>query len=294
MEKHSFSNIDSVGDLILSASRILATSDSSRLDSELLLAHVLRTDRTGLLVRFRETLSDEHVNQFGKLVDRRRSGEPVAYIVGEKEFYGRSFEVNPSVLIPRPESELLVDEALASFALKKTASILDLGTGSGCLAVSLTSELLSKGVDARSVAVDRSAEALAVARKNAQRYGTAEAIEFVESDWYSSLEGEQGRFDVIVANPPYVVCDEPLARELSFEPPSALFSAEEGLCDARQIIEGATQFLQPEGVLLCEVGAYKMAHVERLLAEYRDLYRISYLGDQDDLDRFLVLRLERM
>lgn len=293
MEKPSFSSTQSIGELLREASVVLQSSESSRLDAEVLLAHVLGVNRTGLLIRLRDQCASEDVRAFSELVSRRALGEPVAYIVGEREFYGMQFSVNPAVLIPRPETELLVDEVLQCVGDETSLSLLDLGTGSGCLSVVLAKKLRCAGVSVTVVAVDSSEDALAVAIQNAKRHGVEDVINFVKSDWYRAIDSTRSRFDVIVANPPYVDATESVQRDLLFEPAQALFSGDGGLRDTMSIVEGAEKFLNPSGVMLCEVGAGKTERLSELLEKYHRSFAVSFLGNTEDLDRFLVVKLQR-
>lgn len=270
---------------------LAATSASARLDAELLLSYVLRFSRTQLLVRLREELSPASLEGFQQLVARRKNGEPVAYILGEREFFGRNFSVSPSVLIPRPESELIIEEALRAVAGKTAVSFVDLGTGSGCLAVTLALELAARGVVVRGLGVDISKEALAVAAKNAEALRASQYLTFVESSWLSRREAFHPPYDIIVANPPYVDPAEPAPRELAFEPQGALYSSDSGLQDAREILRSAPEFLVSGGTLLLEVGAGKrgrLSHCPEVVA-LRD--RVTLLGDSSPLDRFTVVKV---
>lgn len=197
--------------------------------------------------------------EYAALVGRRASGEPIAYLVGVREFYGRDFAVTPDVLIPRPETELLVDVAKTKVGPGGTARILDLGTGSGCLAVTLALELPR----ARVTAVDVSPAALAVARGNARRLGAR--VEFVASDWFAALPPQ--RFDLIVANPPYVAAGDPHlgAGDLRFEPTGALTDHADGLSAIRRIVAAAPRWLAPQGWLFFEHGYDQAAAVRQLL-----------------------------
>lgn len=195
------------------------------------------------------------------LLARRLAGEPIAYICGAREFYGRAFEVSPDVLIPRPETELLVELALARIPPEQPVEVLDLGTGSGCVAITLALERPAAQV----TAVDRSAAALAVARRNAEALNAA--VEFSTSDWFSALADRT--FALIVANPPYVAADDPhLGRgDVRYEPLSALASGRDGLDDLRRLIEGARAHLQPHGALLLEHGHDQAQAVRALLRD---------------------------
>lgn len=205
-------------------------------------------------------LPAEQAARYLELLERRAAGEPVAYLLGEREFYGRRFRVTPAVLIPRPETELIVDLVKARIAPDAAPAILDLGTGSGALAVTLALEI----PDARVTAVDLSPAALEVARGNAAALGAR--VRFVESDWFAALGA--GCFDLIVSNPPYIVDDDPHLAEgdVRFEPRSALAAGPAGLDDLARIAAAAPGFLAPGGWLLMEHGYDQAAAVRGLLA----------------------------
>lgn len=207
-----------------------------------------------------DALTPEQAERFADLLARRESGEPVAYLLGVREFYGRDFQVSPAVLIPRPETELIVDLVRERVPAGAALAILDLGTGSGALAVTLALELPSATV----TAVDFSSAALGVARANAEALGAR--VRFVESDWFAALAvGE--RFEVIVSNPPYVADGDPHLAEgdVRFEPASALASGPAGLDDIVRIVAAAPAFLTPGGWLLLEHGYDQAAAVRELL-----------------------------
>jgi release factor glutamine methyltransferase len=224
-------------------------------EARLLLGHVLRQPAAWLIAHAEVVLDEAALLGFASLVARRAGGEPVAYLVGRREFFGREFAVSPAVLIPRPETELLVDIALATGA----TSILDLGTGSGCIAVTLALEIPRAQV----TAVDVSATALGVARNNAERHGAT--LRLLQSDWFAELLGEC--FELIVANPPYIAAADPhlAAGDLRHEPPAALASGAEGLDAIRQIIAAALAHLAPGGQLWLEHGYDQAAAVYKLL-----------------------------
>lgn len=199
--------------------------------------------------------------RFADLLERRVAGEPVAYLLGTREFFGRDFRVTPAVLIPRPETELIVELVLARVTTNDgTPRILDLGTGSGVLAVTLALELPG----ARLTAVDRSAEALDIARVNAAALGAP--VDFIESDWFAAVDGRG--FDFVVSNPPYIPVDDPHLAEgdVRFEPTGALASGQAGLDDLARIVAGAPAFLMPGGWLMMEHGYDQAASVRALLA----------------------------
>ena len=198
-------------------------------------------------------LSGEAESRFIEFVARRKKGEPVAYILGRKEFYGIELAVNPAVLIPRPETELLVELALK----RQFSSVVDLGTGSGAIALALKRQRPK----ARVVAVEASAAALVVAKRNAVRLGLD--IEFIHGQWLSPLAGE--RFDLIVSNPPYVAAGDPHLADLVFEPTSALVSGPDGLSAIKEIAAAAPAHLKPNGWLFVEHGIGQDAAVQALL-----------------------------
>ncbi|HEU0199657.1 MAG TPA: peptide chain release factor N(5)-glutamine methyltransferase [Burkholderiaceae bacterium] len=245
-----------------SIAEVLKTSGLPVAEARALLAHVLAVPREGLIAH-----PDAHVEArayfaFDELATRRRSGEPLAYLLGAKEFYGRSFAVSPAVLIPRPETELLIDLALAALRDMHAPRILDLGTGSGCIAITLALERR----DATVCAVETSDDALALARANAQRLGAA--VEFAIGPWYTAVTG---RFHAIVSNPPYIAIGDPHLREgdLRFEPTAALIAGPDGLAALRAVIEGAPTYLEPGGVLLVEHGFDQGKSVRALFAAAR-------------------------
>lgn len=223
-------------------------TDEARRDAQVLLGYALGVSRSWLSAHRDVTLTTPDAAQFDALLARRRAGTPVAYLVGAREFYGRRFRVTPDVLIPRPETELLVEEALAHLPRSAPRSVLDLGTGSGCIAVTIACERPA----AKVIAVDASVGALDVARANARTLGAS--VEFIESDWFARLAGR--RFDLIVANPPYIASgDSHLSRgDLRFEPQAALAAGADGLNAIRRIVADAAGFLAQDGWLLFEHG----------------------------------------
>ncbi len=232
-----------------------------RLDARLLMQHLLGITHAQFLADPDRKLSGEEVEAFMTLVLRRERGEPVAYLVGEKDFYSRAFKVTPDVLIPRPDTELIVTLALKRLKTLTWPRVLDLGTGSGAIAVSIACEHPEAAV----IAVDVSPAALAVARENAGRLGGK--VGFIESDWFSALGDE--KFDLIVANPPYVAARDPhlLQDGLPFEPDLALTDGADGLSCIRGIVAGAPGHLADGGMLLIEHGYDQAEAVRVLLAE---------------------------
>lgn len=229
-------------------------------EARLLLGHILRQSSAWLLGHDEQVLDEGELLAFASLVARRAGGEPVAYLVGFREFFGRDFLVSPAVLIPRPETELLVEIALAKVGADATANILDLGTGSGCIGVTLALELPR----ARVTAVDASAAALQLAQRNAERLGAR--LDLRQSDWFSALDDEH--FDLVVANPPYIAAADPHLAEgdLRHEPRAALSSGADGLDALRRIIADASAHLAPEGQIWLEHGYDQATIVRTLLA----------------------------
>ena len=246
---------------------LLRASPLPPLEARILLTHVLGWRPTQLITRSDEPLDSASVERYRALEARRLAGEPVAQLVGAREFYGLDFEVTPHVLIPRPETELLVETALTAMAHISRPRVLDLGTGTGAIAVAIA----SMRPDAQVCAVDRSAEALAVATRNAARLLDVKrpggAVELTQGDWYGSLDATR-RFDVIVSNPPYIACGDPHLSEgdLRFEPRGALTDEADGLSAIRVIIAGAPARLAANGALWIEHGYDQAETVRAMLA----------------------------
>jgi release factor glutamine methyltransferase len=274
-----------LGERMADARRTLVASGipdvEAALDADVLARHVLGLDRAAVLMQLREPELDGFAPRFTELVKRRARREPIAYITGEREFWGMPFEVTPGVLIPRPETELIVEEAIAiaAFAGATPDQIIDVGTGSGCLAVALAREFTRAHV----IATDISEAALEVACRNAARHGVGGRIDFLRADL---LEGIAVRADLIVSNPPYVASRDadtlpPDVRE--YEPHAALFAGEEGLEAYRRLLPSAGARLKPAGRLVVEVGYDQHARVEalatasgwRLIRSRKDLQGIT-------------------
>jgi len=232
-----------------------------RVDAEALLLHVLGKPRSWLFAHADDELDMDVQTAYAGLVERRAAGEPVAYLTGRRGFWTLELEVTPATLIPRPETELLVELALDRLRMNASARIADLGTGSGAIALAIACECPHANV----VATDASAAALTVAQRNAQRLGIGN-VSFAQGDWLAPLHGQE--FNVIVSNPPYIESSDPhLAQgDLRFEPASALASGTDGLDAIRHIVEATRNHLSPGGWLLMEHGWNQGAAVRELLA----------------------------
>lgn len=262
--------------LIREASHRIA-SDTPRLDAELLLSHVTGLSRTSFRAWPEREIEPRQVEAFGQLVSRRLLGEPIAYLVGHQEFWSLPLKVSPSTLIPRPDTECLVEAALA-LPLPANARVLDLGTGTGAIALALASE----HPDWQVSACDCVAEAVALARENAQSLGLAVTV--TQSHWFDDLP--QSSFDLIVSNPPYIEeGDHHLAEgDVRFEPGSALVSGVDGLDDIRKIVTQAPDWLVGNGWLLVEHG-YDQAEAVQVLFRARGFESVGSRQDYGQNDR---------
>lgn len=240
---------------------IAGTSTLPRLEWQMLWQHVLQVGRAWLIAHDTDPLTDDALARYRALEARRLAGEPMAYILASREFMGHDFVVTPAVLIPRPETELLVETALDYLDGHAAPTVLDLGTGSGAIAICIA----LAGPSARVVATDVSAESLEIARRNAQRLGAP--VEFLCGSWYDALSEAKG-FDLIVSNPPYIAAaDDHLQQgDLRFEPAHALTDGHDGLDAIRAIIDGAGRRLNPGGGLFVEHGWDQAAQVRDLMA----------------------------
>ena len=239
----------------MTVAQAIASSGIDAREARLLLSEVCGFSQASLIASPEQEIPFEVENAFLEFTRRRIAGEPVAYILGHKEFYGLEFSVNPSVLVPRPETELLVDLALQ----RNPGSVLDLGTGCGAIALALKSR--KKGM--RVVAVDADLSALSTAKRNAVKLGLE--VDFRHGRWFEPLAGK--RFDLVVANPPYVAEGDPHLAELRFEPRSALLAGPDGLAAIREIVAGAGPCLAPGGWLLLEHGLGQDRAVRDLLSD---------------------------
>lgn len=262
--------------------RLRATTDVPRLEAEVLLAHVTGLSRTALLAHPERALSPEEAQEYARLLERRATGYPLPYLTGRAEFYGLEFMVTPDVLIPRPETEVLVDRALTL----RPRTVIDVGTGSGCIAVALAVHL----PEARLWATDLSFAALRVARENARRHSVADRIIFLQADLLAPLTGPA---DLVVSNPPYVADEEwdTLPESVRHEPYLALYGGKGGLEVIRRLLAQAPRLLRSGGTLLVEVGAGQGEKVLTLARTMLPSACVSVLPDLAGRDRVLEVVL---
>ena len=270
----------------LTVRQALAQAGVAPIDAQVLLAHVLRADRAWLIAHPTDALAHSQAEQFFALARQRRDGEPVAYLTGRREFWGLSLAVDRSVLIPRPETETLVECALRRLPADRPLGVLDLGTGSGAIALAIAYERPRTEV----LATDRSAAALVVARKNAERMKLAN-VRWLQSDWYADLPTGGARFELIASNPPYVAERDAHLREgdVRFEPRTALCAGVDGLDALRIIIRGARERLVEGGALVVEHG-YDQAEAVRDLMLGAGFSDVESLRDLAGIPRVAAAR----
>lgn len=254
-------------------------SATARIEVQCLLQNVLKVPRSYLLAHPEQVLDAAQQASYASLLHRRLQGEPVAHILAEREFFGLNFKVTPATLIPRPETELLVESALQRIPAHGHFRVLDLGTGSGAIALSISHARPKVEV----TAVDASEAALEVARENAVRLGIRN-VTFIRSDWYAALDDK--RYDLIVSNPPYIEAgDAHLTQgDLRFEPPSALVSGADGMDDILRIVGQAHRYLEPGSWLLLEHG-YEQAEPVRLLLDQNGFANVFSVKDIAGIER---------
>lgn len=273
------------------ATQQLLSSESARLDSEILLLKVLndssdrKYNKTWLLTWPETTLTSEQLQQFEHYLQLRQQGMPIAYITGEKDFWTLTLNVSPATLIPRPETELLVEAALDKLATDKPYDILDMGTGSGAIALAIASERPLCKI----LASDSSLEALDMAKKNSKKLNISN-VSFCQSHWFENIPRQS--FDIIVSNPPYIAHDDPDLEDnvKQFEPLSALYAGNDGLNDIREIIQNSHDYLCSGGWLLFEHG-YSQAQAIQNLLENSGFTQITTLNDLNHLARVTQAQL---
>ena len=257
--------MNDIQSILASSARSLQNiSDSADLDVEVLLCHVLKKNRSYLRTWPERQLNQVQLNQFKQLLEQRQLGQPIAYLIGNREFWSRDFYVDPSVLIPRPDTETLIELCLQLIQHKPDAKLLDLGTGSGIIAITLAAECPQLKV----TAVDSSVAALKIAQHNARLNHTSN-IRFLHSNWFDQLENES--FDFIVSNPPYIAPDDPHLDQgdVCFEPNCALIADLDGLADIMHISEQSQHYLNNSGYLVFEHGYNQKQSVYDILEQYQ-------------------------
>jgi len=266
--------------------------ENARLNAERLLAHTLGLSRIDLYLNFDRPLNKTELERFREKVQRRLRHEPLQYITGETEFFSLTFKVNPHVLIPRPETELLVETVIQyhqeAFRNKKNMRVFDLGTGSGCVAVAIAGNI----EDAQIVAVDVSAEAIDTAQENARLNGVEDRIDFVTGDAFTIFADNSERMDVIVSNPPYVAASEfdDLPEEIrNYEPDIALKDGRDGLEFYRKIAESAPELLAPAGMVAVEVGMGQAPQVQEMFSQ-NQVSSVEIINDLNGIQRVVRCR----
>jgi release factor glutamine methyltransferase len=278
--------VKSVSEILREATQILDSAGvpEARREAGSLLSFILHKDRTFLISHAEDPIDDESLSSYREVVERRASGEPLQYITGVQDFFGREFRVTPDVLIPRPETELLVEAALEFSG----SSLCDVGTGSGCIAVTLLCEL----PEARAVAIDKSPAALEIARLNAGTLAVSDRATFVMSDCFDALDPSEFQFDLIASNPPYVAeaIVAGLQREVrDHEPMIALSPGPDGLSMIRRLLRDAPPFLKPSGHLIMEIGFDQGEAVQRLVNE-KQWHLVGLRPDLQGIPRIVILR----
>lgn len=268
-----------IAELLTRSQSLIDVSDTAALDVELILCHCVQKNRTYLKTWPERELDSAQLKQFETLLKRRQQGEPVAYLIGSRGFWTLDLAVNPSTLIPRPETELLVEQALACLPYNKEAHVLDLGTGTGAIALAIASENSHWQV----LGCDVQEEAVVLAEQNRESHKIKNAT-FLQSHWFTSIP--QQPFDLIVSNPPYIDPeDEHLSQgDVRFEPRSALVAANKGLADIEKIISTSNTYLKPDGWLMFEHG-YDQGEAVRELIQQAGFSSISTIKDLGGMDR---------
>jgi release factor glutamine methyltransferase len=265
--------------------------DNARWDAELLLCHVLGRDRAWLLAHIQDQIDEQSLRLYERVIDRRAVREPLQYITGKQEFWGLPFKVTPDVLIPRPETEFVVEATLKAVSMAISPVIIDVCTGSGCIAISLAKELLNAQV----FATDRSEQALGIARENARMNQVADRIRFLFGNLFSPIEelDLRGKVDVITANPPYIPMGDLAALQpevRDFEPEMALIAGPQGTEIGTAIIQQAPEFLKQGGTLIMEMGMGQTAGFSSIINDTGNYKTIEIIKDLAGIERVLVAR----
>lgn len=257
-----------IKEILKVAIKELPDSPTPSLDARILLAHCAGISQERLLLQYNDHVDEKIISCFFELIERRSKHEPVAYLVGKREFYGLEFEVNNNVLIPRPDTELLVETVISdyhSLSANNYVDILDLGTGSGAIAIALAKNLPM----ARITATDISPDALEIARKNSNKHNVESQIQFFQGNWFLAIKDIDRKFDYIVSNPPYIAENEKnfMTSSTLYEPKISLFAEDQGLNAYIEIINMASNYLKQGAKLVFEIGFLQHAQVSTLLAQ---------------------------
>ncbi len=264
--------------------------DSARINAELILADILNCKRMDLYLKFDQPLSEEETNNYREFIKRRGQREPLQYITGSVEFYGLNFIVNDNVLIPRPETELLVEEIINNFTKEEELRILDVGAGSGNISISLAKHL----PNCKIISIDKSKNAIEVANKNALNNNINGQIDFREIDFNNFPKGEFRQFNIIVSNPPYITLQEYSSLEaelINYEPKEALTDFNDGLTFYKSITEKSKDMLQKKGKLFFEIGHGQSAEIRKIM-EMNNFTNIKIIKDYQNIDRVIYGELE--
>ncbi len=258
---------------------------TSRLDAELLLAHTLKVDRMYLYINYDQPLDEFELHNYKKNVSRRGKREPLAYILGYKEFYKLKFFINKYVLIPRPETEILVEIIIKICKMNKNFNLLELGVGSGNITVSILKNCFNVNI----VAVDISKEALKIAHHNAYEHGVLDKVVLNKSNWFANIENKM--FDIIVSNPPYIKKSflQHLEPELHYEPLIALTDNNDGLSCYYAIINEAYKYLAPKGILLFEIGIRQENIIKEYINNSGKYGKVSFVTDYAEINRVIII-----
>lgn len=260
---------------------------TAQIDARILLQKALKMSYENLLINYDDEIKEVAYEKFKSFLELRKKHIPIAYLIEEKEFYGRVFFVNQNVLIPRPESELFIDESLKIFSEQKEIKILDLGTGSGCLGLSLLAEM----PQAHAILIEKSHEAIEVAKINCEKLKLTNRCSIIQSDWFSSLDVFSEKFDLIICNPPYIsLTDARVNQEARFEPATALFAEEEGMKDISRILSDIKKFAKNNCILLMEFGANDENRVKEILHKFK-FFSFSFIEDLAGIKRIVKVSL---
>ncbi|WP_094699889.1 peptide chain release factor N(5)-glutamine methyltransferase [Brevibacillus laterosporus] len=293
MPAHKMNSMNNVREALLWASSFLgeAGTKDPRFEAELIIRHVLRMNRANFLASMPDPIKDEEIASIRVLLERRAAHEPIQYILGEQNFYGRDFIVAPGVLIPRPETELLIEQVLLHsqriWSAEQPLSVVDLGTGSGAITLTLAAEKPNWQL----ATVDISLDAIAIAKKNAERLDVAERVRFIQGDLVEPILDMGERVDILVSNPPYIPStdvDELDKEVLGYEPRLALDGGTDGYIFYRRICEALPRLLAPTALVAFEVGIYQAEAVAQLMKESGAVDEVFIYPDLAGIDRIIV------